>query len=51
MGWESVTGGKSGARVTRRGGVYRKETSDPRVDLVGEGERRGSGCPAPGMDA
>lgn len=31
--------GKSGARVTRRDGVYRKESDDPRMDMVGEGER------------
>jgi kanamycin kinase len=36
---EEVTGGRSGVRVTRRDGVYRKESADPRVDLVGEGER------------
>jgi aminoglycoside phosphotransferase len=45
-----VTVGKSGARVSRRDGVYRKETDDPRADLVGEGERlswlRRHGIPA-----
>lgn len=48
--WERVTAGMSGAMVSRRGGVYRKESDDPRVDLVGEGERlswlREQGIPA-----
>ena len=48
--WEEVSGGRSGVRVTRRDGVYRKESADPRVDLVGEGERlrwlRRRGIPA-----
>jgi kanamycin kinase len=48
--WERVTVGKSGVSVTRRNGVYRKESADPRVDLVGEGERllwlRRQGIPA-----
>jgi aminoglycoside phosphotransferase len=36
--------------VSRRNGVYRKESGDPRIDLVGEGERlswlRSHGIPA-----
>ncbi|WP_329249731.1 aminoglycoside 3'-phosphotransferase [Actinoallomurus sp. NBC_01490] len=48
--WESVTIGRGGARVSRRGGVYRKESDDPRIDLVAEGERltwlRRQGIPA-----
>lgn len=37
--WEKVTIGASGAMVSRRNEVYRKESADPRTDLVGEGER------------
>lgn len=48
--WENVTVGKSGAVVRRRDGIYRKESTDPRVDLVAEGERlswlRSQGVPA-----
>nr|WP_222598522.1 APH(3') family aminoglycoside O-phosphotransferase [Lentzea tibetensis] len=48
--WELVTGGMSGARVSRRDGVYRKESDDPGIDLAGEGERltwlREHGIPA-----
>lgn len=48
--WERVTVGRSGAVVTRRDGRYRKESDDPRHDLVGEGERlvwlRAHGIPA-----
>ncbi|BCJ37569.1 putative streptomycin phosphotransferase [Actinocatenispora thailandica] len=48
--WEPVTVGMSGAVVERRGGVYRKRSTDPRHDLVGEGERlrwlREQGFPA-----
>ncbi|MGP4029084.1 APH(3') family aminoglycoside O-phosphotransferase [Actinomadura sp. 3N407] len=48
--WERVTAGQSGAVVTRRDGVYRKESDDPAIDLVGEGERllwlSGQGIPA-----
>ncbi|HVV22978.1 MAG TPA: aminoglycoside 3'-phosphotransferase [Pseudonocardiaceae bacterium] len=49
MTWERVTIGHSGAVVTRRAGVYRKESATD--DLVGEGERltwlRSHGIPAP----
>ncbi|WP_370872180.1 aminoglycoside 3'-phosphotransferase [Spirilliplanes yamanashiensis] len=49
--WEPVTTGRSGAAVSRRPGVYRKQSADPRIDLVGEGERltwlRRHGIPAP----
>jgi kanamycin kinase len=45
-----VTIGRSGAVVSRRDGVYRKESNDPRVDLVGESARldwlRAHGIPA-----
>ncbi|GAA4213279.1 aminoglycoside 3'-phosphotransferase [Actinocatenispora rupis] len=45
-----MTVGLSGAAVHRRDGVYRKESADPRHDLVGEGERltwlRAHGIPA-----
>jgi aminoglycoside phosphotransferase len=48
--WERVTVGMSGAVVERRGSVYRKRSTDPRHDLVGEGERliwlREQGFPA-----
>jgi len=48
--WEKVTIGASGAMVSRRNGVYRKESADPRTDLVGEGDRlswlRAQGIPA-----
>ncbi|MEO3755081.1 APH(3') family aminoglycoside O-phosphotransferase [Streptomyces sp. B6B3] len=48
--WERVTDGMSGAVVSRRNGVYRKESDDPRLDLVAEGERlewlRRHGIPA-----
>lgn len=48
--WERVTIGRGGARVSRRGGIYRKESDDPRIDLVAEGERlawlRRQGIPA-----
>lgn len=48
--WERVTIGLSGAVVSRRNGVYRKESDDPAHDLVGEGERlawlRAHGIPA-----
>lgn len=48
--WERVTIGASGAAVSRRDGVYRKSSDDPRIDLVGEGERltwlREHGIPA-----
>ncbi|BCJ28298.1 putative streptomycin phosphotransferase [Actinocatenispora sera] len=48
--WERVTVGLSGAVVERRGDVYRKRSTDPRHDLVGEGERlnwlRQQGFPA-----
>ncbi|TDB73914.1 APH(3') family aminoglycoside O-phosphotransferase [Micromonospora sp. KC723] len=51
MVWERVTAGRSGARVSRRNGVYRKESTDPRIDLAGEGARlewlRRQGVPAP----
>ena len=36
-----MSGGRSGATVTRRGGVYRKTSGDPRHDLPGEGARLG----------
>ncbi|MFI0483641.1 APH(3') family aminoglycoside O-phosphotransferase [Actinomadura sp. 9N215] len=39
--WERVTVGQSGAVVSRRNGVYRKESDDPSADLAGEGERLG----------
>lgn len=49
--WETVSGGRSGATVTRRGGVYRKTSDDPGQDLPGEGARltwlRDHGIPAP----
>ena len=49
--WEQVTVGRSGASVYRRNGVYRKQSTDPRADLTGEGERlvwlRSHGIPAP----
>ncbi|MGH3241337.1 MAG: APH(3') family aminoglycoside O-phosphotransferase [Spirillospora sp.] len=42
--------GMSGAIVSRRDGVYRKESDDPSIDLAGEGERlawlREQGLPA-----
>ncbi|MGI5233661.1 APH(3') family aminoglycoside O-phosphotransferase [Actinoallomurus sp. CA-142502] len=48
--WERVSIGRGGARVSRHGGVYRKESDDPRIDLVAEGERlawlRRQGVPA-----
>ncbi|WUI03815.1 aminoglycoside 3'-phosphotransferase [Spirillospora sp. NBC_00431] len=48
--WERVTAGLSGAMVSRRDGIYRKESGDPSADLVGEGERlvwlREQGLPA-----
>ena len=48
--WETVREGASGALVSRRAGVYRKESDDPRHDLVGEGARlswlRQHGIPA-----
>lgn len=48
--WEPVTVGNSGASVHRHDGAYRKESADPRIDLVGEGERltwlRRQGIPA-----
>lgn len=37
--WERVTTGMSGAEVTRGDGVYRKESDDPCIDLVAEGQR------------
>ena len=47
---EIVTIGRSGATVSRRDGVYRKTSSDPGDDLVGEGARliwlRAHGIPA-----
>lgn len=51
MRWESVTSGRSSARVSKGSGIYRKEESDPAVDLRVEGERltwlRNQGIPAP----
>ncbi|GIE82476.1 aminoglycoside phosphotransferase APH(3') [Actinoplanes philippinensis] len=48
--WETVSAGRSGARVTRRNGVYRKESDDPATDPAGEGNRllwlRRHGIPA-----
>lgn len=48
--WETVTIGQSGATVSRRNGLYRKVSDDPRDDLVGEGARlrwlREHGIPA-----
>jgi kanamycin kinase len=48
--WELVTVGQSGATVTRRDGVYRKVSADPRDDLTGEAARlswlRAHGIPA-----
>jgi aminoglycoside phosphotransferase len=48
--WETVTIGQSGATVSRRSGLYRKVSDDPRDDLVGEGARlcwlREHGIPA-----
>ncbi|MFB9836747.1 hypothetical protein ACFFNX_31690, partial [Actinoallomurus acaciae] len=45
-----MTIGRGGARVSRRGGIYRKESDDPRIDLVAEGDRlawlRRQGIPA-----
>ena len=35
--WETVSGGRSGATVTRRDGVYRKTSDDPGHDLPGDG--------------
>ena len=46
-----MSGGRSGATVTRRAGVYRKISDDPRHDLPAEGTRltwlRAHGIPAP----
>lgn len=39
MRWESVTTGRSGSRVSKGSGVYRKEDPNPAVDLRLEGER------------
>ncbi|AGZ44190.1 APH(3') family aminoglycoside O-phosphotransferase [Actinoplanes friuliensis] len=48
--WEIVTTGQSGATVSRRDGVYRKTSNDPRDDLPGEAARltwlRAHGIPA-----
>ena len=51
MSWEPVTTGRFGAVVSRRRGLYRKETLDPAEDLRAEADRlvwlQSQGIPVP----